>query len=213
MDCIDIALAKGRLEDQALELFAELGLTFPDYSKDSRRLIFTNAEHKVRLVLVKSADVPIYVERGAADIGIVGKDMLLESGAQVYELVDLGFGLCKIVVAGKTDAYQRKPKPVVATKYPRIAQAYFREKGQPIETITLHGSVELAPLVGLADCIVDIVETGTTLKEHGLQLMEVITTLSAQLIANRASFKTKCARLYGLIDQIQGVVDGRLADR
>lgn len=209
MDYVEVAVAKGRLVGSTLELFAEIGLVFPDYSPDSRKLFFTNEERQVRMVLVKSADVPTYVERGAVDMGIVGKDQLLESGAEVYELVDLGFGTCKMVVASPSTAYRRKPKPVVATKYPKIAQAYFRDKDQPIETITLHGSVELAPLAGLSDCIVDIVETGTTLKENGLYITEEIAALSARLVVNRASFKTKFHRLSGLVDQIQAVIDGR----
>ena len=185
MEYVELALAKGRLVDSTLELFAEIGLVFPGYSKRSRKVVFTNDEWRVRLVLVKSADVPTYVERGAVDMGIVGKDMLLESGALVYELVDLGFGSCKMVVASKNEAYRRKVKPVVATKYPAIAQTYFREQGRPIETITLHGSVELAPLIGLSDCIVDIVETGTTLRENGLHVTEEIADLSARLVVNR----------------------------
>lgn len=213
MEYIDMAVAKGRLVESTLELFAQMGLTFPTYSKDSRKLFFINEEWQVRMVLVKSADVPTYVERGAVDLGIVGKDMLLESGAQIYELVDLGFGVCKMVVASKDTAYQRKPKPIVATKYPKIAQAYFREKDRPIETITLHGSVELAPLAGLSDCIVDIVETGTTLRENGLCITEEIASLSARLVVNRASFKTKYHRLSSLINRIQAEVDRREAAR
>lgn len=209
MEYIEMALAKGRLVDTTLELFSEIGLTFPTYSKRSRKLFFTNDEWQVRMILVKSSDVPTYVERGAVDIGVVGKDVLLETEAHVYELVDLGFGACKMAVASKDEAYQRKPKPIVATKYPHIAQTYFRDKGQPIETIYLQGSVELAPLVGLSDCIVDIVETGATLKENGLHVTEEIASLSARLVVNRASFKTKFQRLNGLIDKIQTVIDQR----
>lgn len=209
MNYVTIALGKGRLVEETLSILEEAGIVFPDFSKKSRKLIFENKRQQLRMVLVKASDVPTYVERGAADLGVVGKDTLLESQAKVYEVVDLGFGICKFAVAGLNASYRNKAKPIIATKYPNVAKAYFQEKGQSIETIKLNGSVELAPLIGLSDCIVDIVETGKTLKENGLQVYEEISYVSARLIANRASFKTKFTQIGELINSIQEVVDQR----
>jgi len=189
---IRFALAKGRVAKVAIELLTELGYVFDDYSEKSRKLIFTDTTGAIEFFLVKSPDVPTYVEKGAADIGIVGKDVLLEHPAQVYELLNLNIGRCKICVAG----YEDRPLPygkkmVVGTKYPLIAKTYFNTKSQLVDIIKLNGSVELAPLIGLSDCIVDIVESGNTLKENGLSVLEEICEISSCLIVNQVSLKTK----------------------
>lgn len=189
---IRFALAKGRVAKKAIELLLSLGYVFEDYSEKSRKLIFIDTTGTIEFFLVKSPDVPIYVEKGAADIGIVGKDVLLEHPAQVYELLNLNIGRCKICVAGFKD----RPLPygkkmVVGTKYPVIAKTYFNTKKQLVDIIQLNGSVELAPLIGLSDCIVDIVESGNTLKENGLSVLEEICEISSRLIVNQVSLKTK----------------------
>ncbi|HEY5555755.1 ATP phosphoribosyltransferase [Acetobacterium sp.] len=189
---IRFALAKGRVAKKAIELLMELGYIFDDYSEKSRKLIFTDTTGTIEFFLVKSPDVPTYVEKGAADIGIVGKDVLLEHPAQVYELLNLNIGRCKMCVAG----YEDRPLPygkkmVVGTKYPLIAKTYFNTKNQSVDIIKLNGSVELAPLIGLSDCIVDIVESGNTLKENGLSVLEEICEISSCLVVNQVSLKTK----------------------
>ena len=155
---------------------------------------------------MKSSDVATYVERGAADLGVIGKDQLIESGANVYEMVDLGFGRCRFAVAGLPETNLNKKKLIVATKYPKVTNEHFAKKGQPIETVYLNGSVELAPLVGLSDCIVDIVETGRTLKDNGLVVLEEISEITARLIVNKASIKTKNSRINELILNIESAV-------
>ncbi|SET05249.1 ATP phosphoribosyltransferase [Salinibacillus kushneri] len=208
MNEITIALGKGRLESFTLQAFKKLGIEFPDFTKDSRKLIFNDRENIYQIVLVKASDVPTYVEKGAADIGIVGKDTLLESGADVFEVLDLGFGQCKFAVAGLPDyTYGSASKITVASKYPNVARNFYHKKGMSIETIKLNGSVELAPLIGLSDVIVDIVETGTTLKENGLVVLEDISEISARLIVNKASFKTKTDRIHSLIEEMQSIVE------
>ncbi|MFZ5968180.1 MAG: ATP phosphoribosyltransferase [Bacillota bacterium] len=208
MDYINIALAKGRLADHTFQLFEQMGLVFLDYHKKSRKLIFENPDEKIRLVFVKANDVPVYVERGAADIGIVGKDTLLESGANVYEVLDLGFGKCKFAVAALGEYPIPSDRKIrVATKYPEVAKKYFASRGRSIDIIKLNGSVELAPLVGLADVIVDIVETGKTLKENGLVVLENICEVSARVIANRVSFKTKSNRISKLLRGFEAILD------
>ncbi|MBK5244005.1 MAG: ATP phosphoribosyltransferase [Eubacteriaceae bacterium] len=189
---IRFALAKGRVAKKAIELLTELGYVFDDYSEKSRKLIFTDTTGTIEFFLVKSPDVPTYVEKGAADIGIVGKDVLLEHPAQVYELLNLNIGRCKMCVAG----YEDRPLPygkkmVVGTKYPLIAKTYFNAKNQLVDIIKINGSVELAPIIGLSDCIVDIVESGNTLKENGLSVLEEICDISSCLIVNQVSLKTK----------------------
>ncbi len=207
MDYINIALPKGRLTNKALNLFEKLDIKFEDYTKESRKLIFENTTEKLRVVAVKATDVPIYVEQGAADIGIAGKDVLLESGASVFELMDLGFGKCRFVVASlKNNELDINKKLRVATKYPNVAKKYFHQQGIPIETIKLNGSVELAPIIGLSDVIVDIVETGTTLKENGLVVTDEICQISSRLIINRASLKTKAKQIDKIIKGIQGII-------
>lgn len=207
MDYVNIALTKGRLADITVELFEKIGISFTDYFSNSRKLIFANEEEGMRLVLVKARDVPIYVEQGVADIGIVGKDTLLDTKANVYEIMDLKFGKCRFAVAALeeyTGNMDRKTR--VATKYVNVAKTFFQKKGEPIEIIKLSGSVELAPIMGLSDVIVDIVETGTTLKENGLVILENICEVSARLIANKASFKTKADQVEKIIKALECTV-------
>lgn len=207
MDYINIALGKGRIAKKSIELLEKIGITFDDYSDESRKLIFENKETKTRLVFVKAVDVPVYVERGAADIGVVGKDTLLEENRELYEILDLNFGKCKFSVAApKGFKYEKSGKLKVATKYPNVAKMHFSRAGRDIDIIKLNGSVELAPLVGLSDVIVDIVETGTTLKENGLEVIEDICPISAKLVVNRASFKVKNDRIEEIIEKVRELV-------
>lgn len=201
---IRFALAKGRVAKKAIELLIKLGYVFPDYSEQSRKLIFTDTTGAIEFFLVKSPDVPTYVEKGAADIGIVGKDILLEHPAQVYEMLNLDIGKCKMCVAG----FENRPIPygkkmVVGTKYPVIAKEYFHAKNQLVDIIKINGSVELAPLIGLADCIVDIVESGSTLKENGLSVLEEICDISSRLIVNQVSLKTKREMIDPIISEFE----------
>ncbi|MBR5228478.1 MAG: ATP phosphoribosyltransferase regulatory subunit [Firmicutes bacterium] len=189
---LNIALGKGRLADTTVKQLQSIGIEFPDYSKESRKLFFTDSTGKFRIIFVKAVDVGIYVEKGACDVGVIGKDTLLESGSDVFEMLDLGFGKCKFAVAAPDGfKYDKTKKLRVATKYPNVAKQYFAKMGRSIEIIKINGSVELAPLIGLSDVIVDIVETGTTLKENGLSVVEEIADISARFIVNRASLKTK----------------------
>ncbi len=204
---LNVALPKGRLGDRAYELMARAGYECPALLEGNRRLTFENPETGVRYFQVKPSDVPIYVERGAADVGIAGKDILLEYEPEVYELLDLGIGACRMCVAGFRDFRDDGERTLrVATKFPRIARRYYAEKGREITVIKLNGSIEIAPLLGLSDVIVDIVETGKTLRENGLAPLETVAPISARLIANTASFQFKesgiramCARLGELI--------------
>ena len=204
---LNVALPKGRLGDRAYELMARAGYECPALLEGNRRLTFENPETGVRYFQVKPSDVPIYVERGAVDVGIAGKDILLEYEPEVYELLDLGIGACRMCVAGFRDFRDDGERTLrVATKFPRIARRYYAEKGREITVIKLNGSIEIAPLLGLSDVIVDIVETGKTLRENGLAPLETVAPISARLIANTASFQFKesgiramCARLGELI--------------
>ena len=189
-----IALAKGRMMEQSLDLLGNAGIRFPENVATSRKLIFDAEDGKHRVVLVKPADVPTYVEYGAADAGIAGLDVVLESRSDVIQPLALDFGRCKLAVAapkGVPLSASENPTVRVATKYPHIAMEYFNTRGIPVEIIYLAGSIELAPLLGLADRIVDLVESGRTLKENGLEIVEVIVESSARLIVNRASYQTK----------------------
>lgn len=189
---LNIALPKGRLGDKVYKLFAQVDYGCPELSEDNRKLVFENKENGVRYMLVKPSDVAIYVEKGAVDIGVVGRDVLLESEADVYELLDLGFGKCRLAVAGKKNFVEDKSLPLrVATKYPNVTQEYYAGKSRQIDIIKLNGSIELAPILGLSDVIVDIVETGTTLKENGLEVFETVQESSARLIANKSSYQFK----------------------
>ena len=203
---IHIALAKGRIHKAVMKYLADSGYEFPTYSEESRRLIFEDAKGQLKVTLVKSPDVAVYVERGAADVGIVGKDVLLEEapGADVYEVMDLGIGCCRMAVAGiagkKVDMTKRI---TIGTKYPRIARSYFEANHHSVDIIKLNGSVELAPIVGLSDVIVDIVETGNTLKANGLEVLNYFMDFSARMICNPVSFKMKYRDIQLLMDVIR----------
>ena len=203
---IHIALAKGRIHKAVMKYLADSGYEFPTYSEESRRLIFEDAKGQLKVTLVKSPDVAVYVERGAADVGIVGKDVLLEEapGADVYEVMDLGIGCCRMAVAGiagkKVDMARRI---TIGTKYPRIARSYFEANHHSVDIIKLNGSVELAPIVGLSDVIVDIVETGNTLKANGLEVLNYFMDFSARMICNPVSFKMKYRDIQLLMDVIR----------
>ncbi|MGG0669750.1 ATP phosphoribosyltransferase [Sporosarcina koreensis] len=204
MDTITIAMAKGRIANEALSLLENSGILFSDFDEKSRKLIFTDDGRSIKLIFVKAVDVPTYVELGAADIGVIGKDVVLEDPKEVYELLDLGIGKCKIAVAGfPGEKMIDKPKLTIASKYPNLAKMHFDQKGLRTEIIKLNGSVELAPLIGLADCIVDVVETGTTLKENGLVVLETIAEVSARLIVNKASYALKTERIQQFIADVK----------
>lgn len=189
---LNIALPKGRLGSQVLAIFEKAGYACPDIHASTRRLVFENPDTGVRYFWVKPSDVAIYVERGAADIGVAGKDILLEYVPKVYELLDLGMGVCRMAVAGPKDFRDDPARTLrVATKFPRIAQGHYRAKSREIDIIHLNGSIELAPILGLSDVIVDIIETGTTLRENGLGPLEDIVPISARLIANQVSYQFK----------------------
>jgi ATP phosphoribosyltransferase len=203
MRYLTFALAKGRLAKTSLELFEKIGISCDEMKSDTRKLIFVNEELKLKFFLAKASDVPTYVEYGAADIGIVGKDTILEEKKNLYEVLDLGFGKCRMIVAGKKDMkdiIDEGSSIRVATKYPNIAKDYFyNKKNQKVEIIKLNGSIELAPLVGLSEVIVDIVETGTTLKDNGLVILEDICPLSARMVVNRVSMKMEIDRISSII--------------
>ena len=204
MRYLTFALTKGRLADKTLAMLEKIGITCEEMKdKDSRKLIFTNEELKLRFFLAKGPDVPTYVEYGAADIGVVGKDTILEEGRKVHEVLDLGYGKCKMCVCGYKDAaplLQHHELIRVATKYPNIAKDYFyNKKHQTVEIIKLNGSIELAPIVGLSEVIVDIVETGSTLKANGLTVLEEICDLSARMVVNQVSLKMEQERIRKLI--------------
>jgi len=209
---ITIALAKGRLMEQAIDILEAAGVDCRQLKEPSRKLFFFTPDRQIRMILVKPNDVPTYVEYGIADMGIVGKDTLLEEERLLYEMLDLKFGRCKLVVAGfpeKRDVWITHSHTRVATKYPNIARNYFLHKGKSVEIIKLNGSVELGPLTGLSDVIVDIVESGRTLKENGLVILEEICSVSARLVVNRVSLKMKNREIKALIDDIQRVVEER----
>jgi ATP phosphoribosyltransferase len=207
---LTIALAKGRMQDDALELFARAGIVVAEAELKSRKLLVQSADGHFQFVFVKPGDVPTYVEYGVADAGVCGRDVLIEANADVHEPLDLKFGYCKIAVAGRKEVvgqdYNLLATVRVATKYPNIATEYFHRKGIPIETVYLSGSVELAPLLGLSDRIVDLVETGRTLKENGLEVIDVITETTARLIVNRASFHLQRDEVSRLISELAGVL-------
>ena len=208
MRYLTFALGKGRLANQTLELFEKIGITCEEMKdKNSRKLIFTNEELKLRFFLAKGPDVPTYVEYGAADIGVVGKDTILEEGRKVHEVLDLGYGKCKMCVCGYKDAaplLQHHELIRVATKYPNIAKDYFWEKKhQTVEIIKLTGSIELAPIVGLSEVIVDIVETGSTLRENGLEVLEEVCPLSARMIVNPVSMRMESERIKNLLMKLR----------
>ncbi len=208
-DWINVALPSGRLGDKAYDIFEKIGFGCPGIKEESRKLIFENEENKVRYFQVKPSDVAVYVERGAADVGVIGKDILEEHDFDVYELLDLKIGKCDMVVAGVKG---KRPDPElvlrVATKFPNVAREYYRKKSREIDIIKLHGSIEIAPILGMADVIVDIVETGTTLRENNLEVIEEIFPISARLVANKASYKFKNESIRELCTRISRLVDG-----
>jgi ATP phosphoribosyltransferase len=207
---ITVALSKGRLADQTLNLLNKAGINCGNLEELSRKLVFYSDDKQMRFILVKPSDVPTYVEYGVADIGIVGKDTLLEEDRPLYEMLDLKFGKCRMVVAGfpeKKDEWITRSCTRVATKYPNIAKNYFTKRGETVEIIKLNGSVELGPLVGLSDVIVDIVESGRTLRENGLTVLEEICPISARLVVNRISLKTKSQPIKTLIDAVETVLE------
>lgn len=208
MQYVNIALAKGRIASQSYKILKEIGLDCSEIEKNSRKLIFENSENRIRYILVKPADVPIYVEKGAADLGIVGKDTIMEENRNLYELVNLGFGTCRFAVASLKGFSINQFRPVlrVGTKYPNIAKKYFADKNKQVEIIHLNGSVELAPIVGLSDVIVDIVETGRTLEENGLEIIEDICPVSVRLIANKVSFKTKNDYIRKIVEDLENYI-------
>ena len=211
MRYITIALAKGRLALNTLEMLEKIGITCEEIKdKSSRKLIFVNEELKLKFFLAKANDVPTYVEYGAADIGVVGKDTILEEGRKMYEVVDMGLGKCRICVAGPAAAkelLQHGELIRVATKYPNIAKDYFyNKKHQTVEIIKLNGSIELAPIVGLSEVIVDIVETGSTLRENGLEVLEEICNISARMVVNEVSMKMEHERITKIIKELKEAV-------
>lgn len=209
MEKIRLALAKGRLAKHSIKLLEDIGVDCRTLKEDSRKLIFPLPQYNLEVILLKAVDVPTYVEHGAVDMGISGKDVLLEQDRQLYEVVDLKFGRCKFAVAGKPLMGNGKKHLRVATKYPNVTRKYFAEKGQSVEIIRQEGSVELAPLMGLSDIIVDIVETGKTLKENGLVVLEDIEDISARLVLNKVSYKTKKKEINNLVDLIEKKVGSR----
>lgn len=214
MRYLTFTLAKGRLADKTLSLFEQIGITCEEMKdKSSRKLIFTNEELGFRFFLAKAGDVPTYVEYGAADIGVVGKDTLLEESRRLYEVLDLKMGQCRMCVCGPESAraYLNNHEQIrVATKYPAIAKDYFyNKKHQTVEIIKLGGSIELAPIVGLSEVIVDIVETGSTLRENGLSVLEEVCPLSARMVVNQVSMKMENERITRLIQQLRPLIQNR----
>ncbi len=201
-----VALPKGRLTDDALAYLERAGYGLPTKGDNGRKLVLEGSDGRLRFVMAKPADVPIFVEYGAADLGIVGLDVVREAARDVYEPLSLPFGRCRLVVAGRADRPDRplrlERSPRIATKFPRLTEAFFRARGLAPELIVMSGSVELAPLVGLADLIVDLVQTGSTLRENGLTELRVILESQAMLIANRASYRLRAGEVRGLIDAL-----------
>ena len=206
-DSIRIALSKGRILDDTLPLLAQAGIEMEETPASSRKLIFNTSDPKVDIVIIRATDVPTFVEHGAADLGVAGKDVLMEHGARgVYEPLDLKIARCKLMVAAKAEAPEPAGRLRVATKFVNITKRYYAEKGQQVELIKLYGSMELAPLVGLADKIVDVVDTGNTLRANGLEPTELIAHISSRVIVNKASMKMKYAAIQRLLSQMEQAV-------
>ncbi len=208
MEYLNIALPKGRLGEKVYDMFERIGYGCPAIREKNRSLIFENHENKVRYFWSKPSDVAIYVERGAADIGVVGKDILLEYEPDIYELLDMNIGKCRMCVAAP-DVFRDNPEKTlrVATKFVNIARAHYAKKGRDIEICKLNGSIEIAPILGMTDVIVDIVETGTTLKENNLEVIESIIPISARLVANKASTKFKNEQIADIRRKLQEVIE------
>ncbi len=206
---LTVALAKGRLARFAIDLFEKCGINTEELRQDTRKLVLRDEQNDMRFIFVKPSDVPTYVYRGVADMGIAGKDTLLEAGLPLYEMLDLGFAACKICVAG----YESKREKItsgmlrVATKYPRVAKMYYDGRGEDIEIIKLNGSIELAPILDLSDVIVDIVESGNTIRENGLSILEDVCEVSARLVVNQVSLKTKSAVIKPLIEKMKAALE------
>ena len=205
---LNVALPKGRLGEKVYNMFEKAGFECPSIKENNRKLIFENEEAQVRYFWVKPSDVAIYVEHGAADIGVAGKDILLEYEPEVYELLDLDIGKCRMAVAAKSDFHDDKQRTLrVATKFTNIAQQHYLSKGRDIDIIHLYGSIEIAPILGLSDVIVDIVETGTTLKENNLEVKETIIPISARLISNKTSYKFKSELINKVVSEISAQME------
>ncbi|KXG44399.1 ATP phosphoribosyltransferase [Tepidibacillus decaturensis] len=205
-DILTIAMPKGRIMEEAMEIWQKARLPIPFDLEDTRKLILTIEGEAVEWILAKPMDVPTYVEYGVADIGIVGKDVLMETEREVYELLDLKISPCRLSVAGLPQTINHEIVPRIASKYPRVAEKYFREQGKQVEVVQLHGSVELGPIIGLADRIVDIVSTGRTLKENGLVEMETIAHITTRLIANQVSYRMKQEKIKEIIERLSEVI-------
>ena len=205
---LTIALAKGRVLKDAVALLEKAGYQPPINLEKTRKLILNDEAHHIRYLLAKPVDVPTYVERGAADLGVVGKDVLLEAGSDVHELLDLGFGRCRLALAGPPERSVEQVRRV-GTKYPNYTRRYFLRRNKQVETIYLNGSVELAPLIGLADCIVDLVETGKTLEENGLATLLNLEEISTRLIANRASYQLKSTEVDEFTARMRAALEER----
>jgi len=206
---LNIALPKGRLGEKVYSIFAQAGYDCPSILEQNRKLIFENEEKGIRYFWVKPSDVAIYVERGSADIGVAGKDILLEYEPNVYELLDLNLGKCNMAVAGPIDFNDNRKKTLkVATKFTNIASRYYAGQGRDIDLIKLNGSIEIAPILNLSDVIVDIVETGTTLKENRLEVKEIILPISARLISNKASFRFKSEQIEDIVKKLEQIIKG-----
>ena len=206
---LTIALSKGRILDDTLPLLAAAGIAPTENPEKSRKLIIPTTLEDVRLLIVRATDVPTYVEHGAADIGVAGKDVLMEYGGQLYEPLDLRIAQCKLMTAGKVGAAEAKGRLRVATKFVNVAKRYYAEQGRQVDIIKLYGSMELAPLVGLADKIIDVVDTGNTLRANGLEPQELIATISSRLIVNKAAMKMQHARIQALIETLREAVEAR----
>ena len=210
-DRITVAIPKGRILEESVELFGKIGIDCRELLSDSRRLVFENADQRIRYMIVRATDVPTYVEYGSADLGIVGKDTLMEQDRDIYEPLDLKFGYCRMIVAEPARLALRDDPSSwshirIATKYPHVTENYFAAKGVQVEIIKLYGSIELAPLVGLSDQIVDLVSTGETLRQNGLAEVETIAEITTRLIVNRASLKTKSSRISQIIKGLEQVL-------
>ena len=208
---ITFALPKGRIMQDSMELFGQIGITCPEMAENNRKLVFENRDQGYRFMAVRATDVPTYVEYGCADIGVVGKDTLLEQEKDLYELLDLKFGYCRLVVAEPKELKEQDDPANwsnirVATKYPNITEKYFASRGIQVELIKLYGSIELAPLVGLSERIVDLVSTGATLRDNGMVEVETIAEVTTRLIVNRASLKTKHRQITKIIDDLEKVI-------
>ena len=217
-DFITIAIPKGRILEESVDLFARIGIDCSELLSDSRKLVFENIEQRMRYMIVRATDVPTYVEYGCADLGIVGKDTLMEQGKDLYEPLDLKFGYCRMVVAepaalSRTDDPSSWSHIRIATKYPNITERHFASKGIQVEVIKLYGSIELAPLVGLSERIVDLVSTGETLKQNGLTEVETIAEITTRLIVNRASLKTNHERITAIIRGLENEISRKEACR